>query len=540
MSAAYSVPRSAQPTDLHLDANEGALCADHEDRRYPDLRELRARLATLWKAREEELLLTAGADDALERVLRFALRERREVVLPVPAFEMIERYARGAGGIVRAVPYDRRGYPLEGVLAACSEATGLIAVVSPDNPTGAVIAADQWEHLERRTRGIPKLVDLAYIEFADEDCVDRVRASPDAIVVRTLSKAWGMAGLRIGGAIAAPATIEALRAIGAPYPVSSASARIAMRRLVAGPTGIEQVRSERARLRELLAALGAHPWPSQANFVLAETRDPEWIRDACAGMGIAVRAFPGRDGLERAVRIACPGDEAAYRRLEAALACVFAPEALLFDMDGVLADVSRSYRVAILETVRAFGGVADPGAIARAKRAGDANDDWELSRKLLAEQGIAAGLADVVECFERVYAERELHREESLRVDRERLRRWSRSRPMCVVTGRPRRDAERFLEQHSIGDCFRVVVAREDAPIKPDPAPVRLALTNLGVERAWMLGDTPDDIVAARASGVLALGVSAPGEHSVENIACLSKAGAARVWSEVPDLEELL
>jgi phosphoglycolate phosphatase-like HAD superfamily hydrolase len=55
-----------------------------------------------------------------------------------------------------------------------------------------------------------------------------------------------------------------------------------------------------------------------------------------------------------------------------------------------------------------------------------------------------------------------------------------------------------------------------------------------------MLGDTPDDIVAARASGVLALGVSAPGEHSAENIACLSKAGAARVWSEVPDLEELL
>ena len=83
-------------------------------------------------------------------------------------------------------------------------------------------------------------------------------------------------------------------------------------------------------------------------------------------------------------------------------------------------------------------------------------------------------------------------------------------------------------------------MAQEDAPAKPDPAPVRLALERLGVERAWMLGDTPDDLAAATAAGVVPLAVPAPGDAGRATSAALRRAGAAAVIGTTADLEDLL
>ncbi len=91
------------------------------------------------------------------------------------------------------------------------------------------------------------------------------------------------------------------------------------------------------------------------------------------------------------------------------------------------------------------------------------------------------------------------------------------------MTGRPRVDADRFLERTGIAGCFRTVVTMEDAPIKPDPTPVRLALERLGVATAWMVGDTPDDTRAARGAGVLPMGVVAPGDDPEPTTASLPR-----------------
>jgi len=112
--------------------------------------------------------------------------------------------------------------------------------------------------------------------------------------------------------------------------------------------------------------------------------------------------------------------------------------------------------------------------------------------------------------------------------------------PLALVTGRPREEAGWFLERMKIADLFRAVVGMEDAALKPDPAPVRLALERLGVRRAWMVGNTPDDIRAAVGAGVVPLGVVAPGDDLTATAAALTDAGAARVLDRVADLEELL
>jgi phosphoglycolate phosphatase-like HAD superfamily hydrolase len=125
-------------------------------------------------------------------------------------------------------------------------------------------------------------------------------------------------------------------------------------------------------------------------------------------------------------------------------------------------------------------------------------------------------------------------------VPRALLERLSKRWPLAVVTGRPREEARWFLEREGIADLFRAVVCMEDAARKPDPAPVRLALTRLGVRRAWMVGNTPDDVRAAAGANVVPLGVVAPGDDLSATAAALTDAGAARVLDELADLEELL
>jgi len=113
-------------------------------------------------------------------------------------------------------------------------------------------------------------------------------------------------------------------------------------------------------------------------------------------------------------------------------------------------------------------------------------------------------------------------------------------RPLAIVTGRPRAEAEWFLQRAGIARFFGAVVAMEDAPAKPNPAPVRLALERLGVRRAWMIGDTPDDMRAAGQAGVVPLAVVAPGDDPSLADRALRDAGAARVLGQLTDLLELL
>jgi hypothetical protein len=146
-------------------------------------------------------------------------------------------------------------------------------------------------------------------------------------VVRTFSKAWGLAAWRVGYGLGDPAVIAALTAAGGPYPTGAAGLALARRRLATGAGHLARrvaaVRRERRQLTTLLGRLGAEVPPSQANFVLVRHRRAAWLADALAGAGIAVRRLPAG-----AVRISLPGDPAAARRLRRAVAAALAPRAL--------------------------------------------------------------------------------------------------------------------------------------------------------------------------------------------------------------------
>ncbi|MCA9515761.1 MAG: histidinol-phosphate aminotransferase family protein [Myxococcales bacterium] len=376
----YKVPRHPAPIDLWLHANEGppppaalydALAARGPEllQRYPaGTAAVEAALAERLGVAPTRVLVTAGGDDALDRAFRAFLWPGREVVLPVPTFVMLERYARLAGATVRTIPWPGGPWPLDAALAAIGPDTGAVAVVSPNNPTGAVITGAALRELAAAAPGAAILCDLAYAEFADEDLTAVALELDNALVFRTLSKAWGLAGARVGYVVGPEPLVAVLRAAGNPYSVSAPSAALALAHLASGEPQMarycDRVRAERGALRGLLVDLGVDCPESQGNFVLARFRAPAralWLRDALAALGIGVRAFPGEPHLEDAVRVTCPGDAAALDRVLRAVRAALAPTALIVD---------DLFALEAVDGAAAWFFSADPAALAAARAMG--------------------------------------------------------------------------------------------------------------------------------------------------------------------------
>ena len=560
MSAADPTGGAADPTGatatrdvIDLSMNEGEPppreCFDVLERigpgilrKYADPAPLEAAYAAYLGVDPANVLATTGGDDAIDRVFRAFLGPDQEMVFPTPTFEMIPACARMARGSLVPIEYEWGTLPHDGILAEVNERTGVVAVLTPDNPTGRAFSTGA---LLRLAGALPPevvlLVDSAYAEFADEDHTAALLEVPNVVMIRTMSKSWGLAGLRVGFAVGPKARIDVLRGFGGPYALTGPSIAIAIERLRSGVGEmrefVEYVRERRDWLAEVIRGAGGAPQPSQTNFVFSSFTDARWIQRGMAAQGVLVRYFPH---LPEYVRITVPRDDGEFRRVERALGCLAArgaglgpgPEALLFDMDGVLADVRRSYREAIVRTCASFGVEAGHELIGAVKAAGRANDDWAVTHSVLAEAGVEASLAEVTARFEDFYQGTEdapgLRRHETLIPSRELIEELAGVRRMGVVTGRPRADAERFLREQGVRGCFSAVVCREDGPLKPDPAPVRIALERLEAKTAWMLGDTPDDINAAAGAGVVPVGVVPPGGGQAV-WGALEIAGAARV-----------
>ncbi len=247
-SPPYSVPRAPTPVDLVLDGNEGQ--APHAElldalstltpedlRRYPNTGELTRLLALHHRVRPEEVLVTAGADDAIDRVCRAMLGPGRSLVIPSPTFEMIPRYAALAGAEVRRIPGGGFAFDRQAILDAVDDTTSLIVLISPNNPTGLTIDRDDVEAILEACPDALLLLDHAYVEFGGDDLTSDAPDHPNLVVTRTFSKARGLAGLRVGYAVACPEVIRWLKSAGNPYPVSRPALALAAHWLVEGHRG---------------------------------------------------------------------------------------------------------------------------------------------------------------------------------------------------------------------------------------------------------------------------------------------------------------
>ena len=226
-------------------------------------------------------------------------------------------------------------------------------------------------------------------------------------------------------------------------------------------------------------------------------------------------------------------------------------KALFFDMDGVLVDVSRSYRRAVEETVEQFTGrQLLPSTIQRYKNLGGFNDDWKLTHAIITDTGMSVPLSRVVDAFQKRYRGDEWNgfiAEEPPLIQTATLNQLhAGGRAMGIVTGRPEAEAKWTVNRFGWKKYFPLIVAKEkqEKRFKPDPFPLQHALAMLNAaghtvhpERAVYVGDSVDDMTCARKAGVRAIGFIPPYVENKEEMASLLQERGADVV--IDDLKEL-
>lgn len=287
--------------------------------RYPAPQpgDLRRRLATLYDVEPERLLITRGSDEGIDLLTRVFCRAGRDAVLECPpCFGMYRIAARIQGADVIQVPRhpDSLQLDIDAIEAAIvgDNRLKLVFLTSPNNPTGDRLRRrDLVRLLAACGERCLLVLDEAYIEFCDaESAITLTGDPPQLVVLRTLSKAWGAAGLRCGSLVADPAVVELLKRVMAPYPLTAPAIAAAL--AVTGPGArvrqarmLEDIREEKARL---VAALDRYPWvrrcwPGEANFVLARVDDGPGLVAHCAGRGVRIRDFSDTPMLDDCVRL---------------------------------------------------------------------------------------------------------------------------------------------------------------------------------------------------------------------------------------------
>ncbi len=312
--AAYGSARTEAgafvPT-LPLDANEGPwspfgpLGALEPLNRYPDPQpaDLRRRLATLYGVLPDQLLITRGSDEGMDVLMRLFCRAGVDSILICPpTYGMYEVYAATQGAAVQRVPLRAAvGWQLDlpALESACTPETKLIFIPSPTAPMGHVLRREDVLALCKSREGKSLIVmDEAYVDFSDnpKGFVPDLVAHPNLVILRTLSKSYALAGERLGAVLALPELIEALRRILSPYPLTQTSIRAAKDAL--SPAGLLQslerqkiLIAERVRMTDLLPRSSwiKKVFPSQANFVLAETSDSSALMEHLKRFGILIR-----------------------------------------------------------------------------------------------------------------------------------------------------------------------------------------------------------------------------------------------------------
>jgi histidinol-phosphate aminotransferase len=275
--------------------------------RYPERESVERLVAGHFGLAPGQILLTNGVDEGIHLLCEAYLEPNDEVLIVTPAFSMFEIYAAATGARVTRVQCDSDfQFPITKVLSRVTQATRLIAIASPNNPTGAVASRDQLLQIAAAAPDAALLVDEAYYDFHGYTVLFDVKAIPNLFVARTFSKAYGLAGLRIGVLAGPPKQMPSVRRVSSPYSVNAIALAVLPTALSDGEhlsAYVSQVKSGRCRLEEELRQLGIHCWPSHANFLLV--RIGERHREFVAAMrqrGILVRdrsADPGCDGCVR-------------------------------------------------------------------------------------------------------------------------------------------------------------------------------------------------------------------------------------------------
>ncbi len=315
----YSSNRKAARVDLSDNTNQRgappsvarvlAETAPASLARYPShyADELKGAVAEHFGVLPSQVVTGCGSDDVIDCALRAFANPGDRLVYPDPTFAMIPYFARTNGLTPVAVPLRGSAQAWDADLdAMLAQRPKILYLCSPNNPTGTLVSR---ESIERALREAPGLVilDEAYADYAGDSLVKRAQDAGRLLVIRTLSKAFGLAGQRVGIAIGAEALVREIEKVRGPYKVNVLGEQVALATLKNDVAWVEEGVREVIEAREhfvpWLRSLGLSPLPSSGNFVLVPVSHAVQQAESLRARGIAVRPFSALSGIGDALRI---------------------------------------------------------------------------------------------------------------------------------------------------------------------------------------------------------------------------------------------
>jgi histidinol-phosphate aminotransferase len=306
----YSTARDEYQGELgvFLDANESPY--DNGYNRYPDphQKSLKARLSEIKGIEAKNIFVGNGSDEAIDLMFRvFCEPAQDNAVAIAPSYGMYKVSAAINNIEMREVQLGEDfSLPVDALLGACDQNTKLMFICSPNNPTGNSFPRKDILRLAEEFEGM-LIVDEAYIDFAEaESLMCEIERYPNIVVLQTMSKAWAMAGLRLGLALADSRVVEIMSQVKYPYNINKAALQI-VEQLLDEPIDdkVKEIVEQRGVVAERLAAMPfvSKVYPSDANFVLARVDDADAIYEHLIADGIIVRNRNRVRGCEGCLRI---------------------------------------------------------------------------------------------------------------------------------------------------------------------------------------------------------------------------------------------
>lgn len=551
---AYPAPLFCEEGFLKLDSNESDFgpspkvvealrCIEAKDLQYyPHYGELLQKLADFHKIDIENIILTSGADEGISGILGTFLEHGQTVLTVAPTFVMPKLYSQRDGLIFKEISYNEKWqFPVDEFFKHIDNAD-LIHLTTPNSPTGEVIEKSVILEIVKKAGAKAILIDETYANYAGITNLDLIRKNDNVFITRSFSKDFALAGLRLGYIISDAENIVSLRKFFSPYNVSN----IALKAGLAALDDIEhldKVKSELEESKKLLTAefekLGAYVYPSKSNFICADFgQKAEFVYKKLLQNKIKVKFFDKTPLLENHLRIGVPKLENAKKLIKA----LEAKPTVVFDMDGVLIDASKSYRVAVQKTFKTFTDKeVSMEEISQTKKLGGLNNDWDLTEFLLKKNGFDIDYDKIVDTFNSYY--RALAEIEEPLVNHEFFQNLAQNFNLAIFTGRVKEEAFFTLEKHGFTDYFYPIITMEEVGFerqKPDAFGLEIIKEKIITDKIYYLGDTVDDMVCAITAKVLGVGVLPPQDKSDELINLLKSKNAMVVLEKTTDLIEFL
>ena len=515
----YNVPLfEPENCDFKLDSNENCFgpskkvleglktLSEKDILYYPFYGKTIEAFSKFYNIDKDNILLTNGADEAIATVFNTYLSCDNSVLTVTPTFSMPKIYTQIIGANYIEIPYAKKWeFPLDNFLnkLKTNDSIKVVHLTTPNNPTGEIICQNIIDEILKNATNKLIVIDETYANYCEKSYLNLIKTYNNIVVIKSMSKDFALAGLRLGVVFSNSYNISNLKKVISPYSVNSFAAKAAIYALKDSQhfynikNKINIIKNE---LFELFKAQGFIPYKSFANFILCDFSDKaQFIYQKLKNNNVLVKKFEN-DILRNNIRITIPNDTG----LKKIKQLIKIKPTVVFDMDGVLIDVSNSYKTAIKQTFKHFvGAELNDEDIIKAKNTGKLNNDWDLTQYLISKAGFEINIDEIIQKFQSIYWDKGkgVINNETLIISPNVLKELSEKYHIALFTGRPKIEANHSLKHFKIDQYFDFKITMDDVPYhkqKPDILGLTKIFKNMMTNKLYYLGDSVADIICAK------------------------------------------